>query len=117
MEIDEIARLTAADLAVEFGPSIIDQTELAIRGELPETEITRDWSVALEAIHTAGDITHTIHFMMIITPIAIAECKKVKDMKVVRAALEVIAKEKSMVKPEIATKVIDIILRKINRKP
>jgi hypothetical protein len=114
---NEIAREAAADLAAQFGPDVVARTEQAIRGEgPPASEGTRSWGLVLEGIHLAGDVAHVVDFLMILAPIAVVKWPQLKNVAALRAVLHETAKEATRLKPDIAHKVIDAVLRRVSAR-
>jgi hypothetical protein len=114
---NELAREAAADLAAQFGPGIVTRTEQAIRDELPPAaEGSRSWGDVLEGIHLTGDVVHVVDFLMILAPIAAAKWPQLKNVAALRAVLRESAKESTRLKPDIAHKVIDAVLRRVRAK-
>jgi hypothetical protein len=115
VDANEITREAALDLVAEFGPTIVEKTEEAIRDEPrdephPEHEARRSW---VESLHLAVDIGHAAHFLYLVAPIMVAKWSAVRDINAVRAAGEEAAKHRGDLKPAIVATIIDAVSRRI----
>jgi hypothetical protein len=68
MNAEDIARKAAADLALQFGPGLITNTEAAIRGELPPVSRSRDIATTAEVAAIAHLVIATAHFLVSVAP-------------------------------------------------
>jgi hypothetical protein len=111
MDTNEIARQAAADLVAEFGPTIVEKTEDAIQGKLPPAaETSRGWA---DVAGVAADIATVASFLLSAATIMWETWEQSREIDIVkRKGLDAAAQTPSL-KPGVATKVIDAILRKI----
>jgi hypothetical protein len=68
MNAEDIARKAAGDLAVQFGPELLTNTEAAIRGKLPPVLRSRDVATTVEVAAIAHLVVATAHFLVTLAP-------------------------------------------------
>lgn len=110
MDTNEIARQAAADLAAEFGPAIVEKTEDAIQGKLPPVrEASRSWA----DVANVANVATIASFLLSAATIMWDTWEQSGEIDIVRRKGHDAAAHASGLRPGVATKVVDAILRKI----
>jgi len=117
VEPNQIARLAAAELTSAMDSTILEQTELAIRGELPVIKTSRDWSTVSETVKAANEIVNIAHFLIFITPIFAAKFREFRNLDLAKRAVALVANDRTEVSPEGRKQVIDAVSRVIETHP
>jgi hypothetical protein len=111
----DFIRQAASELAPEFGPELVAEIELRLRGGFPRGELTRSIDVA-DSLRVAADFSVIAHFMITVAPTIRAKLRSLSDRTMVRRAVMRAIPRPASLKEDVTDRIVDKLIEKASQE-